>query len=145
MKISKYLGYILKDFFAAYGCLMVSVVIYLGIYSVETISTSLLFQIILAASAYTFFKFALVNKYELGKKAQMISFSICFVMGDVMVLIWLWFFSPGKIMDKNLIIIYFIIILVVKGAVYAMMYIDGQTQAKKLNEKLRDYKYSEIE
>lgn len=142
MKISKYMECILKDFFEAYGCLMVIVAIYLRIYSLEIISTSLLFQIILAALAYTFFKFALVNKYELEKKAQMISFYICFVLADVMVLIWLWFFSPGKIMDKNLIIIYFIIILVVKGAVYAMMYIDGKTQAKKLNEKLREYKDS---
>ena len=145
MKISKYLGYILKDFFAAYGCLMVIVAMYLAIYSTETISTSLLFQIILAASAYTLFKFALVNKYELGKKAQMISFTVCFILADVMILIWLWFFSPGKILDKNLLILYFLIILVVKGAVYAMMYIDSQAQAKQLNEKLREYKNGEGE
>ena len=145
MKISKYLGYILKDFFAAYGCLMVIVAMYLAIYSTETISTSLLFQIILAASAYTLFKFALVNKYELGKKAQMISFTVCFILADVMILVWLWFFSPGKIMDKNLLILYFLIILVVKGAVYAMMYIDSQAQAKQLNEKLREYKNGEGE
>lgn len=139
MKTSEYLWCMLKDFFAASGCLMVMVAIYLGIYSIKTISVSLLCQMILVALAYIFFKYALANKYELGKKAQMISFSICFILADVMILIWLFFFSTGKIMDINLMIIYFVVILVVKGAVYAMMYIDGQTQAKQLNEKLREY------
>jgi hypothetical protein len=32
------------------------------------------------------------------------------------------------------------VILIVKGAVFAMMYIDGQRQAKQLNEKLSEYK-----
>jgi hypothetical protein len=70
MKISKYLSYMLKDFFGAFGCLMIIIVIYLGIYSTESIKISLLWQIIIVASAYTFIKFAFVNKYELGKKAQ---------------------------------------------------------------------------
>jgi hypothetical protein len=140
MKISKYLGYILKDFLVAYGCLIIVVAIFVAIYSTETINSSLLGQIILIASAYTFFKFALVNKYELGKKAQMINFFICFVLADVMIILWLWFFNSSKIIDKSLLIIFALVILVVKGAVYAMIYIDGQIQAKQLNEKLSVYK-----
>jgi hypothetical protein len=140
MKISKYLGYILKDFLVAYGCLIIVVAIFVAIYSTETINSSLLGQIILIASAYTFFKFALVNKYALGKKAQMINFFICFVLADVMIILWLWFFNSSKIIDKSLLIIFALVILVVKGAVYAMIYIDGQIQAKQLNEKLSVYK-----
>jgi predicted neutral ceramidase superfamily lipid hydrolase len=145
MKISEYLGYILKDFFLAYGCLIAFAALCLNIYSIGAVDTSLLCQLMLAASSYTFFKFALVNKYELSKTAQMISFYICFILADMMILIWLWFFSPGKIMNRELTIMYFIIILVVKGGVYAMMHIDGRAQAKKVNEKLSEYNSDENE
>ncbi|MBL4936437.1 DUF3021 domain-containing protein [Clostridium sp. YIM B02515] len=142
MKISKYLGYILKDFFTAFGGLIFLVLMYLRIYSVETISDSLLFQMILFAAAFTLFRYALINKFELTKKAQMISFFVCSTLADIMILIWLFFFSPGKIHDLSLILIYFIVIICVKGGVYAMMYIDGKAQEKQLNEKLREYNSS---
>lgn len=140
MKLSEYLKYLMKDFFIACGFLMIIVVIFLGIYSTETIKASLLWQVILVASAYTFFKFAFVNKYELGKKAQLISFYICSSLADIMVILWLCLFSTNKNIDKNLFIVYIIVILVTKGLVYAMTYIDGHTQAKQLNEKLIEYK-----
>lgn len=140
MKISRYLYYILKDFFAATGSLMMVTAIFMVIYSVKTFNTLLLWQIILVASAYTFFKFSLVNKYELGKKFQMISFYICFVLADLMIILLLCSFSPGKSNDISHIIAYVITILIVKGLVYSMMYIDGRTQAKQLNEKLNQYK-----
>jgi hypothetical protein len=57
-----------------------------------------------------------------------------------MIILWLWFFNSSKIIDKSLLIIFALVILVVKGAVYAMIYIDGQIQAKQLNEKLSVYK-----
>lgn len=139
MKISQYLGYILKDFFTAFGGLMVMVAIYLGVYSVGTISASLLCQIILAALAVTFLKYTFANKYELKQKAQLISFSVCFVLADVMILMWLFLFSPGKLVDKNMVLIYFLVILIVKGAVYAMMYVDSKTQAEQLNRKIKEY------
>jgi hypothetical protein len=142
MKIRKYLGYILKDFFTAFGGLMIIVLMYLSIYSIETTSTSLLWQMILAAAAFTLFKYALVNKGELTKKAQMISFFICFTLADIMILIWLFFFSPGKILDLRLLLVYFIVIVCVKGGVYAMMYMDGKVQEKQLNEKLKEYNNS---
>ncbi len=142
MKISKYLGYILKDFFTAFGGLIIIVLMYLTIYSVETISASLLFQMILFAAAFTLFRYALINKFELTKKAQMISFFVCSTLADIMIMIWLFFFSPGRIHDLSLILIYFIVIICVKGGVYAMMYIDGKAQEKQLNEKLREYNSS---
>jgi predicted neutral ceramidase superfamily lipid hydrolase len=142
MKISKYLGYILKDFFIAFGGLMILVLMYLGIYSIQTTSTSLFSQMILAAAAFTLFRYALINKYELTKKAQMISFFICFTLADIMILIWLFFFSPGKILDLSLLLAYSIIIICVKVGVYAMMYFDGKTQEKQLNDKLREYNNS---
>lgn len=143
MKISKYLGCFLKDFFTACGYLMAITAMFLKIYSVETINSSLLWQVILVGLSYTFFKFAFANKYELGKKAHMISFAICFMLADMPILIWLWLFSPSKIMDINVLMCYLIIILIVKGMVFAMMYIDGNKQAKQVNEKLNQYKDEE--
>jgi hypothetical protein len=142
MKISKYLGYILKDFFTAFGGLMMLILMYLSIYSIETTRISLLYQMILAAAAFTLFRYALINKFELTKKTQMISFFICSTLADIMILIWLFFFSPGKILDLGLVLIYFSVIICVKGGVYAMMYIDGKAQEKQLNEKLSEYNNS---
>ena len=114
MKISKYLGCFLKDFFTACGCLMVITSIFFMLYSTETINSSLLWQIILVGLSYTLFKFALVNKYELEKKAQLISFTICFALADIPIVLWLFFFSPGKIVDITLLVSYIIIIFIVK-------------------------------
>jgi hypothetical protein len=140
MKISKYVGYFLKDFFTACGCIMVVISLFLTIYSTQTIDSSVLFQIILVGLSYTFFKFALVNKYELEKKAHMISFATCFMLADMPIVIWLWLFSPSKIVDINVLLAYIIIIFIVKGMVFAMMYIDGNKQAKQINEKLSENK-----
>ncbi len=140
MKISKYLTCMLKDFFMVYGCLAIIVSIFLGIYSVETMNSTVLWQLILIAAAYTLFKFAFANKYELAKKAQLINFTLCSVLASIMVVLWLFLFSPSKIMDRNLMMMYVAIIFIVKGAVYAMMYTDGHKQAKQLNEKLNQYR-----
>lgn len=140
MKISKYLTCMLKDFFMAYGCLAIIASIFLGIYSLETMRSALLWQLILIAAAYTLFKFAFANKYELPKKAQLVNFTLCSILASIMVVLWLFLFSPSKMMDKSLLLMYVSVILVVKGAVYAMMYADGHKQAKQLNEKLNEYR-----
>jgi len=140
MNISKYLKCIVKEFIEATGSLMVITIIFLTIYSKEIIKVSLLWQIILISLAYTFFKFAFVNKYELGKRAQTLSFTICSLLADIMIILWLWLFSPGKIANIELMIIYIVVVLIVKGMVYIMMCIDGNKQAKQLNEKLSEYR-----
>ncbi|MDQ0196635.1 hypothetical protein [Paenibacillus wynnii] len=140
MKVKKYLMYLLKDFIVSSGCLMIITLIILTLTSIDTIKTSLLWQIVLIASAYTFFKNSLVNTHELGKKTQMITFGTCFVLADVMVILWLWFFSTGNSMNSSLLVAYIIVILLVKGLVYAMMYSDGQKEAKQLNEKLSEFR-----
>ena len=126
MKISKYLRYLAKDFFLACICLTVINAIFLMGSTTETIKVSLLWQIVLFALTYTFFKAALANKYELEKKAQMINFAICFTLADLPLLLWLWFFGPIQLVTINLIVSYIIMILIVKGMVYAMMYSDGK-------------------
>ncbi|MBC8060472.1 MAG: DUF3021 domain-containing protein [Clostridiaceae bacterium] len=126
MKLSKYLICFLKDFFVACVCLTFISAIFLKIYSSQTITVSILLQIILIGSSFTFFKFALANKYELGKKAKFISFVICFTLADIPIILWLWFFSPSKIVDLNLIVTYISVILITKVLVYAMMYSDGK-------------------
>ena len=138
MNFCQYVKHFLSDVFAVCGCLMLVALIFWSINSIEIIQTSFLWQIITITLVYTLFKFAYVNNFDLGKKAQLISFTVCTTLADLMVVLWLYLFSP--ITDKNLFVIYVVIILIVKGAVYAMMYVDGQHQAKQLNEKLREYK-----
>ncbi|MBC8059179.1 MAG: DUF3021 family protein [Clostridiaceae bacterium] len=143
MKISEYLKWFVRDFLVACGLFMVIISIFLSINSTGQIGTSLFWQIILIALAFTFYKFALVNSYEIGKKTQMVSFSVCFVLASLMIILWLWFFSP--IFDIDKLIAYTLVIVIVKGLVYAMMYSDGHKQAKQLNEKLSRYKNVEDE
>lgn len=141
MKYSERLKYLLKDIFQASGCLLIIVAILLGINSTEIIHTSLLWKIIIIALAFTFYKIAFANNLDLGKRNQLIYFTICSLLADIIVILWLWLFAqPVPAVDNELMLIYVIIIIVVKGAVYAMMYIDGQKEARQLNEKLSEYK-----
>ena len=139
MKISNYLVGILKDFFTAFGFLIAITSIFWGLYAVETIESALIWQMIPLALSLTFFKYAFVNKYHLVKKAQLINFSICSLLASIMIILWLFLFSPGRIMDQNLAILYIIIIFIVMGAAHAMMYADGHKQAEQLNKKLHEY------
>lgn len=141
MKYKECLKHLLKDIFQASGCLLIIAAMLLGANSIEIIDTSLLWQIIIIALAYTLYKFAFANNLDLGKRDQLISFTICSILADIIVVLWLWLFAqPVPAVDNELMIAYIIIIIVVKGAVYAMMYTDGQKEARQLNEKLGEYK-----
>ena len=140
MKLSKYLSYLLKDFFAACGLLSVTAAIFLMIFSKEIVSVELFWQIILSALTFTLFKFAFINKYELEERAQMFSFFICSLLADTTLIILLAFFSPGRIINTELIIAYIFVILIIKAMVYAMIYSNSRTLSKQLNEKLIEYK-----
>jgi len=143
MIINQYFKKFLKNLFVACGCLITIVTIFSGIYSTEIIKSSLLWQIILVALAYAFLKLAFVNKDELGEKVQMIFFFVSLSLSEIMVILWLWFFSPGKIMNSNLMIVYILAIIIVKSLVYRMMNINGEKHAKLINEKLIEYKNGE--
>ncbi|WP_143192182.1 DUF3021 family protein [Paenibacillus helianthi] len=139
MKTGKFVSCILKDLFAACGCVTILVAIVLTLNSTGSVRTSILWQIIMAAAAFTCFKYALVSTQGLSKHAQTLSFYICFVLGDVFVILWLWLFSSGPFREKGLLLPFVITVLVIKGMVYAMLHIDGKKEAKQLNEKLSEY------
>lgn len=67
----------------------------------------------------------------------------CFILADVLVILWLWLFTDGPLMDKGVLVPFVVVILVVKSMVYAMMHIDGKREAKQLNQKLNEYKQGE--
>lgn len=139
MKISEYLKGFFKEFLIACGVLMLISMVILGFNSIETIDFSFFWQVILGAFAYTLIKFAFANKYELEEKAQKISFYICFLLYEIPIILWLWFFSPSHIVNSNLIAIYIIIAIVVKGMVSVMMHVNSHAQARQLNKKLNEY------
>lgn len=138
----KYVSLFVKDLLMACGGLMVVAAIVLALSSTEMIRGSLLVQLFLAASAFTCFRYALVNMYEVDPKVQTISFYLCFFLADVLVIVWLWLFADGPLMDKGVLVPFVIVILVVKSMVYAMMHIDEKREAKQLNLKLDEYKRS---
>lgn len=142
MEIREYLKSMVKDFITACGFLMVLMAIYLGLYSITEISATFLYQIIIISLAFTFYKFAFINKFELKEKANIINFSICTTLADIMLIVWIWLFSPRNIIDNENVVGYIIIIFIVKAVVFVMMYINGREEAKKLNEKLNEYKKS---
>jgi hypothetical protein len=141
MKYSECFKILLKDIFQASGCLLVIAAVILGVNSTEIIHASLLWMIIIIALAFTLYKFAFANNLDLGKRNQLIYFTMCSLLADIVVILWLWLFTqPVPAVDNEIMLIYVIIIILVKGAVYAMMYIDGQKEARQLNEKLSEYK-----
>lgn len=137
MKISKYVGDLLRDFFMNYGFLVVVSLIVGGIHSKDMFEISLLCQVMLGASAFTLFKFAFTSKYDLSKKAQTINFCICSVIGNLLVVLWLWIFSTDNL---SLLAMYIVVIIVVKAFVFTMMYINGNAEAKLVNDRLNQYK-----
>lgn len=140
IKTSKYLSFFVKDLLVACGFLTVLAAVVLALSSTETISGSLLVQLFLGASAFTCFRYALVNSHEVEKKAQTISFYIFYILADLFVILWLWLFADGPLMDKGVLVPFVIVILVVKAMVYTMMHIDGKREARQLNQKLVEYK-----
>jgi Ca2+/Na+ antiporter len=139
----KFIGYLknsLKDFFIYSGFLMILITTISAIYSKETIETSQLFQIMLFSLAYVFFKLAFINKNDINKKVRLITFNVFLTLSELMILLWLLFFSPGKVMNINLLLAYIFALVIVKFLVYTMMSINGEKEAKLINEKLIKYK-----
>ncbi|AIQ57596.1 hypothetical protein [Paenibacillus borealis] len=139
IKTGKYLSFFVKDLLVACGFLTVLAAIVLALNSTETVHGSLFVQLFLGASAFTCFRYALVNTHEVEKRVQTISFYIFFILADVFVILWLWLFADGPLMDKGVLVPFVIVILVVKTMVYTMMHIDGKREAKQLNQKLDEY------
>lgn len=140
MKIEQYIGCLIKDFIMIYGFLMVVMSGFLALISVEVITLSTIWQIIIVTAAFTLYKFAFANKLDLGKKEHLISFFISATLGDLLIIFWLFVFTPGRINRPSLIISYIIILILVKGMVYVMLYQNGKIQAKQFNEKLTEIK-----
>jgi len=139
MKLSTYLKHFQKDFFTACGYLMVVALIFLSLYSQAIFDTTLLWQIMLAALTFTFFKFAFVNQYGLDDQAQMMSYFISALLGDITLSLLLTFFTPGGGHTWGAFMGLVLVFVVMKMMVYPMMYKNAKEQAKALNEKLLHY------
>lgn len=140
IKTSKYISFFVKDLLVACGFLMVVAAIVLALSVTEMIHGSLLLQLFLGASAFTCFRYALVNTHEVAKRVQTISFYIFFILADVFVILWLWLFATGpRMLDHEVLVPFIIVILVIKSMVYTMMHLDGKREARQLNQKLNEY------
>lgn len=138
MDVGQYVKPIVSDIFKACGCLLIIMALLLGINSSEIIRPVLLWQIIVLAVAFALFKVAYTNPYDLTGKRQLIVFSLCTLLADILLVLWLSMVSPST--DSSLILPYLVVILLVKGVVFAMMYVDGEKEARRINQKLSEYK-----
>jgi len=136
MTVSRFLTLMLKDFLIACGGLMLLTAVFLTIYSPDTIHTSLLWQIAMFGAATTFYKNALLNHHELGKKAERISFFVCVVLANSTLILWLLLFSTKQSFDKTMFILLILIVFVIEVMVHTMMYVDSKKEAERLNDKL---------
>jgi hypothetical protein len=125
MKTSKLTDF-LKDFFISCLCLSIIVAILIGSSFIKSFNSSFIWQIVLIGGAYSFFKIAFINKYALEKKAQATNFVIFSTLADFMIILWLFLYSPSKVVNSTFIILCIIVILIVKGAYYAMVYSDNK-------------------
>lgn len=144
MNLSRYIKDVTKDIFTTCGLLTGAIVLFSSLYSRDMIEISFLLQAVLLSCAYTFYKFALINKYDFKKKAQLINFSVLSFLAYSMVIIWLFLFTTNSNIDRRLMILYVLVIGIVKVLVYVMMNINGNIQAKQLNEKLSKYNEGKI-
>lgn len=142
MRINTYLGYMAKDFLQVCGAVTLLFAAALSVFSWDWANDSLLIQVLLISAGITCFKYALANKYEqqLPKLVQRISFMVTFVMADLFIVLWLWLYSPGKLMDQTLMLGLIIVVVLGKGLVYYLMYQEDRRQAKAFNVKLDAFK-----
>ncbi|SHI77234.1 Protein of unknown function [Propionispora hippei DSM 15287] len=138
MDVGQYIKPIVSDIFKACGCLLIIMALFLGINSSEIIRPVLLWQIIVLSAAFALFKVAYTNPLDLTGKRQVIVFSLCTLLADILIVLWLFMISPNT--DSSIILAYIVVIFIVKGVVFAMMYIDGEKEARQINEKLSEYK-----
>lgn len=144
MTLGKFAGRFITDLLVACGFLLVASTLILALNSKETVSLSLLWQLLLAAGARTFFKYGLINTEGLRPKAQFWAFCIFMLLADTMILLWLCFFSPNPL-GKELMLPFILTFVVVKAVVYPFMYMDGKREAEELNQKLKVYKNADPE
>lgn len=129
MNKTRYMVDFLRDFLIACVCLLIVIALLMGGSFIKSFNLSILWQVMLIASAFVFFKLAFVNKYGLEKKSQAINFLVFSIPADIMVILWMYLYSPSKVLNPTLIGIYIIVILIVKAIVYAMMLSDNKKHA----------------
>ena len=99
----------------------------------------MMWTILLLSTSVVLFRYALVPPAEIRENRATWVFPVCFFLADLPIIGWLWFFSPGKMADTELLILYTVIILAVKVMVHFMMISNGKTEARLLNDKLHAF------
>ncbi len=140
MNIRFFLSRLLKDFFASIGFFLVLAVLLTVFGMFRTLDMSMMWTILLLSTSVVLFRFALVPPAEIREQSATWVFPVCFFLADLPIIAWLWFFSPGKMADTELLILYTVIILAVKVMVHFMMISNGKTEARLLNDKLEAYR-----
>lgn len=140
MTIRSFTTALLKDFLIATGFLTLVTSVFVALSALTTVPPVYLCRILLLAGAFTLYRHAFVPKFELPETAQALSFFLCSLGADILIVVLLFFFSPGRLYDMTLFFLYLAVMLLIKGAVYAMMRQNGRQQAAELNDRLNAFK-----
>lgn len=140
MTIKAYVLHMQKDFFTACGYLTGAATVFLTLNPPAILTMTLLWQILLTALTFTFYKFAFVNQYELDDRAQMFSYFICSLLADISIAVLLNYFTPGGEHNLSGFMTLILAFIVIKAMVYPLMYLNAKEQAREFNKKLILYK-----
>lgn len=140
MDIINYTKGIFRSFFVICSGVTVGTGVYLKIYNVENVESSLIWQIVIVALLATLVGFVKYSKKELGRDAYLIRSGIHYLLINVLLLSSAYYYKWFTFQSINKIFIYAAIILMVYIMVCLSMYIADSAKAKKLNEKLREFK-----
>jgi hypothetical protein len=139
MKVSELLKNLLKIFFNIFTGSMLGTTIFLTVFAIKKVDTSLLRQITLIAFVATLFTLIFYSKHELSRKSHLFRSALHFLLifgllvGSAYFFHW---FSFANFYFISFFIAQFVLIYVL---ISISCYFINYSQAKQLNRKLTEY------
>jgi len=132
-----YLSSVIKDFLIVCGVLTLLLAGWLALNRQAEIGRDTLWPVILVAVILVSLKYAFFNVIEASEKAQLISYFVFSTIAGIALFVTLFLFTPGGHEIQATILPIVFTLLGAKAVNYSMMYWNGKTEAKAINEKLK--------
>lgn len=138
--MTKYLKHLVRDFFAICGCILIGTSIFLTVFQVKMINSSLFWQVIIVAFIAALLDFILEGKSQVSKKSYLIRKIVHFILINILLFSSAYMFRWFFLRKMGIMVVFEIIIILVYVLVGFSVYFIDNIHAKKLNEKLIEYK-----
>lgn len=140
MKINSYLYHLLRIFSTNCSCIIVGTAVFLQIFSVDHIESSILWQILFISFASSVFGIFYHTKGEALKKFPALYTLIHYLTINIFLFSWAYFFNWINFHEPSILISFGLTVLIVYLIGSVLIRINSHTQAKLLNKKLEEYK-----